>query len=212
MRAFIRKFENDWDLLLSMVEFAYNTQVHSTMGYKPFTLQFEHAPMYPIDITLQTSNPELVTPDEYTKMVHERMAEIFQIVNEKRQESEEKQVIDYNTMHSTQVFEKEQYILLLEHQRKEQFNQKFAQRTQEDVFLVKEVISEQTYKIKNTKTRLILKNSVHGSQLRPYYQRKNLLREEKSKEQTTQLDPGRGHQSIQYQIIEEQKHDRKLEY
>ena len=89
MRAFMRKFENDWDLLLPMVEFAYNTQVHSTMGYKPFTLQFGRAPTYPIDITLQTSNPELVTPDEYAKMVHERMAEIFQIVNEKRQESEE---------------------------------------------------------------------------------------------------------------------------
>ena len=123
MRAFMRKFENDWDLLLPMVEFAYNTQVHSTMGYKPFTLQFGRAPTYPIDITLQTSNPELVTSDEYTKMVHERMAEIFQIVNEKRQESEEKRVIDYNAMHSTQVFEKGQYVLLLEHQRKEQFNQ-----------------------------------------------------------------------------------------
>ena len=163
MKAFMRKFENDWNLLLPMVEFAYNTQVHSTTGYKPFTLQFGRASTYPIDITLQTSNPKLITPDEYAKMVHKRMAEIFQIVNEKRQEFEEKQVIDYNAMHSTQVFEKEQYVLLLEHQRKEQFNQKFAQRTQEDVFLVEEVISEQIYKIKNTKTGLILKNSVHRS-------------------------------------------------
>ena len=67
-----------------MVEFAFISQVHSTTEYKSFTLQFGHAPTYPIDITLQTSNPELVTPDEYAKMVHERMAEIFQIVNKKR--------------------------------------------------------------------------------------------------------------------------------
>ena len=40
MRAYIRKYKRNWDLLLSMVEFAYNTQVHSVTKQKPFTLQF----------------------------------------------------------------------------------------------------------------------------------------------------------------------------
>ena len=60
MRAYIRKYERDWDLLLPMVEFAYNTQVHSVTKQKPFTLQFGRIPTYPIDITLGTSNPELI--------------------------------------------------------------------------------------------------------------------------------------------------------
>mmetsp|Transcript_43300 Transcript_43300/g.60774 ORF Transcript_43300/g.60774 Transcript_43300/m.60774 type:complete len:577 (+) Transcript_43300:212-1942(+) len=184
-KQLLKDLMENWGIHHSKIS-AYNHKGNGKVEtiHGAFTLQFGRAPTYPIDITLQTSNPELVTPDEYAKMVHERMAEIFQIVNEKRQESEEKRVIDYNAMHSTQVFEKGQYVLLLEHQRKEQFNQKFAQRTQEDVFLVEEVISEQTYKIKNTKTGLILKN----------------------------FDPGRGHRSIQYQITEERERDRKLEY
>ena len=46
-------------------------------------LQFGRIPTYPINVTLGTSNPKLVTSDEYVANVRDKMLEIFQLVNEK---------------------------------------------------------------------------------------------------------------------------------
>lgn len=40
LRAYITRFEADWDLLLPYFEFAYNTQKNSVTSYSPFFLQF----------------------------------------------------------------------------------------------------------------------------------------------------------------------------
>ena len=84
MRTLIKKYEKDWDLLLPMVEFAYNTQKHSVTGYKPFTLQFGRPPTFPIDITLKTKNPDFMTLEDYVVFVRDKMREIFDLVNKKR--------------------------------------------------------------------------------------------------------------------------------
>ena len=183
MRAYIRKYERDWDLLLLMVEFAYNTQVHSVTKQKPFILQFGQIPTYPIDITLETSNPELVSPDEYVANVRDKMSEIFNLVNEKQREFKEKRVDDYNINQKTQILSAGDRVLLLNHTTKKKFNWKFNSRTQDDVHRIEEVLTPQTYKVRNLKTGYILPAPVHGSQLRLYYQRVEEEKEQDSLEE-----------------------------
>ena len=211
MRAYIRKYVRDWDLLLPMVEFAYNTQVHSVTKQKPFMLQFGRIPTYPIDITLGTSNPKLVSPDEYVANIRDNMSEIFQLVNEKRRESEEQRVDDYNANQKTQILSVGDRVLLLNHGIKKKMNRKFNPRTQDDVHMIEEVCSPQTYKLRNLKTGYILPQPIHGSELRLYYERA-----EEEKEQNLiegkELPPGDGRRSLRYRIVSERQYDGYQQY
>ena len=45
LRAFVGKWQNNWDERLGMVEFAYNNSVHNSFGFTPFYLCYGRHPV-----------------------------------------------------------------------------------------------------------------------------------------------------------------------
>ena len=131
----LSSYERDWDLLLPMVEFAYNTQVHSVTKQKPFTLQFGRIPTYPIDVTLGTSNPKLVSPDEYVANIRDNMSEIFQLVNENEENLRNKELMTTMPIKKLKSYQLETEFSLKSWD-KEKMNRKFNPRTQDDVHMI----------------------------------------------------------------------------
>lgn len=50
LRSYISYHQNDWDLWLPMMEFAYNNSVHPTTGFSPFFLNYGHHPLVPASL------------------------------------------------------------------------------------------------------------------------------------------------------------------
>jgi hypothetical protein len=48
LRAYINYHQTDWDLLLPMMEFAYNNSTHASTGVSPFLLNYGHHPLVPV--------------------------------------------------------------------------------------------------------------------------------------------------------------------
>ena len=53
LRAYVGKRQDDWDLRLGMVEFAYNNSVHSSTGFTPFYLCYGRHPVNPVNRLIQ---------------------------------------------------------------------------------------------------------------------------------------------------------------
>jgi len=99
------------------------------------------------------------------------MRDVFELVAECRRATGEATAIEYNATHQTKVFRKGEWVLLLENSIVPGFNKNLLAKTQHDVYLIEEVLSEQTYLIKNLKTGFSGLR-VQGGQLRPYHHRK----------------------------------------
>ncbi|KAI3632133.1 hypothetical protein MIR68_009969 [Amoeboaphelidium protococcarum] len=66
----------DWEILLALVEFAYNNSVHSSTGYCPFELDNGTSPLSPLSFlqaisVLVTNNPNV---DEFINTIHLKLA------------------------------------------------------------------------------------------------------------------------------------------
>jgi hypothetical protein len=55
LRAFTRHCPNNWNELLPLGEFAYNSSVHASMGKTPFELDLGYNPRVPIDVSIRAT-------------------------------------------------------------------------------------------------------------------------------------------------------------
>ena len=52
LRAYVSKRQSNWEDYLSILEFAYNSAKHVSMGYIPFTLMYGFQPRSPVMVGL----------------------------------------------------------------------------------------------------------------------------------------------------------------
>ena len=55
LRAFTRHCPDNWDDLLPLGEFAYNSSVHASTGKTPFELDLGYIPRIPIDVSIRAT-------------------------------------------------------------------------------------------------------------------------------------------------------------
>ena len=55
LRSFVSPHQNDWDDLLPLVEFAYNSAVNASTGYTPFFLNYGFEPHTPLSLAVPVS-------------------------------------------------------------------------------------------------------------------------------------------------------------
>jgi hypothetical protein len=62
LRSYISYHQKDWDLLLPMMEFAYNNSVNPSTGFSPFFLNYGHDPLVPALLLkpVETNVPSVV--------------------------------------------------------------------------------------------------------------------------------------------------------
>ncbi|CAF0886715.1 unnamed protein product [Brachionus calyciflorus] len=59
LRTFINENQDDWDILLNKLAFAYRTAVHRATGYTPFEMVYGRQPKLPIDLFYENSSDPL---------------------------------------------------------------------------------------------------------------------------------------------------------
>ena len=65
LQAYVNKFRDDWDLLVPLVEFAFNTSQSSSTTYTPFQVHFRQPPIIPLNMMYGSVYWPYVTRDEY---------------------------------------------------------------------------------------------------------------------------------------------------
>ena len=83
---YVDKHQRNWDENLALLTSAYRTCTHDSTGYSPNMLMLGRDVHLPIDLLLGVPPgrpPELeTTPHEFVVDLHEKMAEIFQLVRQ----------------------------------------------------------------------------------------------------------------------------------
>ncbi|CAF0877465.1 unnamed protein product [Brachionus calyciflorus] len=81
MRTFVNENQDDLDLLLNKIAFAYRTAVHRATGYTPFEMVYGRQPKLPIDLFYENcSDPLELDWAEYVKQMKDRLKQIFETV------------------------------------------------------------------------------------------------------------------------------------
>ena len=93
---FVDKYADDWDLLLPLVEFAFNTSHSSLTGYTPFYLHFGRHPIMPIDSLFGSVNKPVVLIDDYVKKLQTEREGVINWVREEREKVAVKQKQQYD--------------------------------------------------------------------------------------------------------------------
>ncbi|CAF1124569.1 unnamed protein product [Brachionus calyciflorus] len=70
LRTFVNENQDDWDLLLDKLAFAYRTAVHRATGFTPFEMVNGRQPKLPLDLFYKTcSDPLELDWAEYVKQM-----------------------------------------------------------------------------------------------------------------------------------------------
>jgi hypothetical protein len=77
--AKVKEKEEDWDIHIPAVLFAYRTKRHATTGYTPFQLVYGRQAILPIEVTLPLEIPE---PDEDIPLEDSILHRAFELIDE----------------------------------------------------------------------------------------------------------------------------------
>ena len=77
LAKFTQQYEDDWDLFIPSVLFAYRTKTHTTTRFEPFNLVYGRAARLPIELQIPAQPPSSETSGEDT-LLHR----IYAVINE----------------------------------------------------------------------------------------------------------------------------------
>ena len=95
----------EWEKHLPRLCFAYNTSIHPTTGYSPFTLMFGRQARLPTDIALGTPSPSPTTVTQYADSLRESLNFAYECVRERMGHQLGKQKAQYDSRVYGQPFQ-----------------------------------------------------------------------------------------------------------
>ena len=94
VRTYVNRKQDDWDLLLPYLSFAYNTSTHAATGSSPYFLLYGKEASLPVDIAMEWT-PE----SQMSQGIHERMLIARQLAKENIIGSQQYQMRRYDATH-----------------------------------------------------------------------------------------------------------------
>ncbi len=95
LACYVNNNQNNWDLYLQAVAFAYNTSIHSTTGYSPCEIIHRKKTVNLADVKFNvTSNQNYTDPSDYLNMLEMNRSKLLdEIKNQSlsKQNSQKKQ-------------------------------------------------------------------------------------------------------------------------
>lgn len=101
----VRERPFQWEDHLRRLCFAYNTSVHPTTGFSPFTLMFGRQARLPMDIVLGTIPPEATTVPEYVAHLHDSLKKSYEHVRNQMGHHQQQQKTHHDALVQGKSFE-----------------------------------------------------------------------------------------------------------
>ena len=95
----------EWEQHLRRLCFAYNTSIHPTTGFSPFSLMFGRQARMPVDIALETANAPACTVPEYVANLRTSLDAAYTHVRNQMGHRLEQQKIRYDAKTCGKPFE-----------------------------------------------------------------------------------------------------------
>ena len=181
LAAFINVNQDNWDLLLSKLQFAYNSSKHIVTGYSPIELMYGRKAKLPIDIFFNQLDVEqqngippevgeldiLLNVNRYAKELKDQLDSVYKMVRETRDVKVDKSKINYDRKVRGANFNVGDNVLVLDTTTKVGVNKKLSYQWK-GPYLVLEKINNVNYKLKAyAKRRKIIIQ--HQNRLKKFY-------------------------------------------
>jgi hypothetical protein len=165
LASFVNKKQDNWDGLLLMLTFAYNSATHRAMGHTPFEVLYGRKPRIPLDLMIdslkdepanatRTTTSDLIQlTDRWVVDLEFNLKEIFERVKKSRDVAMAKAKIYYDRKARPGEYKVGELVLVDLKQVKKGQSKKLANRWQGS-FIVIERINDVNYRVKHeTKER-----------------------------------------------------------
>ena len=148
LTSYIAENQQNWDLFLPTLAFAYNTAVHCTTKMTPFELVYGRKPKVPLDLIFKELNIELfLDPEGYAAQLKDGFNKAFGLVIINRDLSMDKNKVDYDRRVRAASFELTDLVWLLDTAKKIGKSSKLA-RKWTGPYEILARINQATYEIK----------------------------------------------------------------
>jgi hypothetical protein len=181
LRNYCNENKNDWDNFLPLIQFAYNSSIHSTTQYSPFELTYGRQPRMPMDLLSSSDQLDLyLSFDSYARELQEKLAKAYSCVATNAEIAIKPHVINHNRKVRACEFKTNDWVWLLDENKATGVCKKLSQRYK-GPFLITQVIDTHNYKIKPIKG--IRQTIVNKCKLKRCFPRKVLLDSNNHQEQ-----------------------------
>ena len=167
LRAYMKEFKTNWDLLLPLVEFAMNTSRNVNTGYTPFFLHFGRHPNMPLDYYYGDVHSPKVTVDEYVQELQTEQENVINWVRKFKTKNSLKMKQIYDKKHKNQMssFQVGDKCRLNNPQRKGELPAKFNDLYSRDIYIVLEDRKNRSFLVQKL-NRTEEPKSVHINQMK----------------------------------------------
>ena len=150
VRAYMDKYRKDWDLLLPLLEFAYNALPSASNGdYTPFYLHFGRHPILPLDAYYDTADRPILSRDEYIRTLTVERDSVISWVGKYKTEQAKKMAEKYNNDHKNTMakFKVGDMVRVKNEQRRGANGKKYNLTYSSDLYRVTKIISDASTQI-----------------------------------------------------------------
>ena len=183
LSKYINAKQNDWDVYLNYLIFAYNSSVQESTKLSPFNLMFGREGSFPGDIQMDPLGLE--DPQDFGDVCFARMREMKEYVNENLEKARERQKDLYDKRHKDIIFEIGQEVSILRPAVKPGLKRKLALRW-EGPFIVRKRIGFVVYGVQSVDGKKY--HLVHVSRIKKFYKREEGMFIQKPDEQSSESE------------------------
>lgn len=181
---YVNNNQNDWDMHLSLVCMAVNSQYHESTGYSPYEIVFGRKMETPLEGDLTITNSTEIY-DNHVEDLRSKLLEINQLTREFQQKSRTKQKTQYDKKAKVRKYKVGQKVYLYVPQIKRHRVRKLA-RLWRGPYKITKIVSDLNVVLRIRKREV----TVHINRIKPVFERTPSSHESSDSEETVNEDEG----------------------
>ena len=205
---YVDEKKTNWVQFLPLLQFAYNSAIHSTTKFSPFELTYGREPRLPLDVFNHSTKLELyLNVDSYASTIQDELARAFAKVAQNTEMSIEPHRIRHDRHVRAANFDEKEYVWVLDTSTLTGVSKKLSHRWK-GPYIIMQKIDDANYKVKHIDTNRTL--MVNKCRLKRCFERQ-ILQNKADKLKATSHEQETGHEQaeIEQQRPQPKKRDRK---